>query len=256
MTLCFNAPKYIVIPAFPCPSPKRSLTRFVSVKRFHCAASINQLTEEHHMLKWVILIIAVVGVSILIIWCVAQVIAWKSASSATMQTKVHTQIVDKLKSIRELHTGVAVVQTIVTNSQGKRVLGMEIAATKLLYVAVGQVRAGIDLAQLNADSIQRRNDHVFIRLPPVQILDAKIDVENSYVYDVRRSLVLAPDAFDLQSDAQRKALDEITATAIRCGILDMASEQSKNVIAALMQMLGVVDVQIEVESVNQESQAA
>lgn len=204
------------------------------------------------MLKWLMLLVVVVAISILIAWCIAQIISWKSASSSVVQTRMHTQIVDKLKTIRELHTGVAVVQTIVTNSQGKKVLGMEIASTKLLYVAVGQVRAGIDLAQLNADSIAKENEHLLIKLPPVQILDAKIDVENSYVYDVRRSMVLAPDAFDLQSDAQRKALEEIMATSIRCGILDMASEQAKNVILTLLQMLGFSHVKIEVASGNQE----
>jgi len=124
------------------------------------------------------------------------------------------------------------------------VLGVEIGSTKLLYVAVGQVRAGIDLAKLNQESIVVENERVCLLLPPPEILDSKIDVENSYVYDVRKSMMLAPDAFDLQSDAQRKALEEVTKAAIRCGILEMASEQAKTVLSALMSMMGFEEVEV------------
>jgi len=204
------------------------------------------------MLKWLFAIIVLALLSLLAIWCYARIGALKKPFGTHVETKFRTQILEKLRTVNELHTGIAMVQTIVTNSEGRRLLGVEIGSTKLLYVAVGQVRAGIDLSKLTADSIINRNGRLSVMLPQVEILDAKLDVENSYVYDVRRSVVLAPDAVELHADAQRKALDEITTTATRCGILEMAEDQAKNVLGALLGMMGFSEVHIELSSRNQE----
>ena len=52
-----------------------------------------------------------------------------------------------------------------------------------------------------------------------RILDAKIDVNRSYVFDVKRSVVLSPQAIHLQAAAERKALEEIKAKAVQAGLL-------------------------------------
>lgn len=77
-------------------------------------------------------------------------------SSPEIVAKSSSQLLDKLKMVNELHTAMGIVQTIVTSSQDSKIFGMSVGSTKLLYVAVGQVRAGIDLAKLNPSAITVR----------------------------------------------------------------------------------------------------
>lgn len=160
-----------------------------------------------------------------------------------LAAKSGSQIVDRLKTLSELHTALGVVQTIVTSSQDSKILGMQVGATKLIYVASGQIRAGIDLRKLTPSSITVENNRLHLLLPAPEILDTKLDVENSYVYDVSKSLV-APDGLKLQSEAQKKAMEAIKSTALKCGVLEAAAEQAKSVLTAILNMGGFNSVDV------------
>ena len=127
-------------------------------------------------------------------------------------------------------------------------LGLEIGSTKLLYIAVGQVRAGVDLAQLDESCIQKSQEETVIVLPAPRILDSKIDVEKSYVYDVRQSLAFAPDSILLHEAAQKLALKEIVDAAVDCGILDAAAQQAKWIVESLLQMAGMEGVRVDMQA--------
>lgn len=160
-----------------------------------------------------------------------------------LAAKSGSQIVDRLKTLSELHTALGVVQTIVTSSQDSKILGMQVGATKLIYVASGQIRAGINLSKLTPSSITVENNRLHLLLPAPEILDTKLDVENSYVYDVSKSLV-APDGLKLQSEAQKKAVEAIKETALKCGVLGAAAEQARTVLGAILSMAGFDSVDV------------
>jgi len=189
-----------------------------------------------------VVVIVLAGVSIRIFGYLGIDAKW--LLSEKKEVTFRTEILERIKNVNELHTGIASVQTIVANSQGKRVCGWEIGSTKLLYVAVGVVRAGINLADLKPEDVIADGTHIRVRLPVAKVIDSKIDVEKSYCYDVRRSLVMSPDAIGLQEDAQRKALGEITAAAVKCGVIEMATTQAKNILTSLLEMAGFDSVDI------------
>ena len=162
------------------------------------------------------------------------------------QHTVRSQIVDRLRTVSELHAGIASIQIVVASSDAKQVLGMEIGSTKLLYIAVGQVRAGVDLSKLDEACIRESPGGTVIALPAPEILDAKIDVEKSYVYDVRESLAFAPDSIQLHEAAQKHALKQIVDAALDCGILDAAAQQAKWIVESLALLAGLEQVRVEI----------
>lgn len=151
-------------------------------------------------------------------------------------------IVRRLRSLNELHTSSLKTQTVVTVKE-KNGKGIVRGSAKLLYVAFGEIRAGIDLAQITEKIDQ--DGIVRVSLPQVQILAAYIDVENSFVYDVTKSILFSPETTKLQTDAQQTALKELTDSAVESGILEAAAE---NAIVMVKQLLmGITDRQFIVE---------
>ncbi len=164
-------------------------------------------------------------------------------------------VLEKIQGIQELTTTVHRMETIVPAS-ADRVVGKDwvIGRTKLLYMARGEVKAGIDLGKLEQKDITVSSDKIAIVLPAAEILDSKIDVNASNVYHYDRGfLKLGPDvAPQLQILAQQKTLDKIVDTACNDGILEEADAQAK---AAIIEFLTITNQKtIEVKSDNNSSQ--
>ncbi|MEL6440810.1 MAG: DUF4230 domain-containing protein [Cyanobacteria bacterium J06621_8] len=151
-----------------------------------------------------------------------------------------TPIIQGIQNIQELATTVQTVETMVPTSADRKLGDVTLGTTKLLYLARGEIRAGIDLAELTAADISINQDQIEINLPPAKILDSKIDVNHSQVYHYDRGWFnLGPDvAPQLQTLAQRKTLVEITNTACQAGILDTANQKATEAIADLLTVQG------------------
>ncbi|MDJ0651093.1 MAG: DUF4230 domain-containing protein [Xenococcaceae cyanobacterium MO_188.B19] len=164
-------------------------------------------------------------------------------------------VLEKIQGIQELTTTVYRMETVVPTS-ADRVLGKDwvIGRTKLLYMARGEVKAGIDLAKLEQEDIIVSPDKIAIVLPAAEILDSKIDVNTSNVYYYDRGFLnLGPDiAPQLQILAQQKTLDKIIDTACNQGILEEADAKAK---AAIIEFLTLTNQKaIEVAINNNSSQ--
>ena len=145
-------------------------------------------------------------------------------------------VVQQIRNIQELTTTVQTMETIMPTSADRKLGEISLATTRLLYIARGEIRAGVDLSQLTDSNIKINNNSIEIDLPPAKILNSKIDVNNSRVYDYDRGFLnLGPDvAPQLQTLAQRKTLTEIINTACDEGILTTANERAKTSITQLL----------------------
>lgn len=147
-----------------------------------------------------------------------------------------TLIVQRIKNMQELTTTVQTMETIVPTSADRKLGDISLATTRLLYIARGEIRAGVDLSELKATDIKVNHNQIEINLPPAKILDSKIDVNHSRVYDYDRGFLnLGPDvAPQLQTLAQRTTLKKIVKTACNEGILNAANIKAENTIAQLL----------------------
>ncbi|MEA5418490.1 DUF4230 domain-containing protein [Spirulina sp. CCNP1310] len=153
---------------------------------------------------------------------------------------VGSLILTQIREASELTTAIYTLETVVPTAQSRQWAGITIGTTKLLYIAHGEVKAGIDLSQLTERDIQVSEAGITIHLPAVQILDRKIDVERSQVYDYNRGFLgLGPDAApQLQTLAQRETLQQITTAACEQGILTQAGDRAEITIIQLLTLAG------------------
>lgn len=168
----------------------------------------------------------------------SKLLGWFGRANPEPQVDVRSVVVKQIQDASELTTAVFTMEAIVPTKQDANVGGFVLGTTKLLYVAYGQVRAGVDLSQIQPTDIQTTGNQINIKLPAPQLLDSKIDVNRSNVYDYDRGFLgLGPDAAPtLQSLAQQQALSRITAAACQEGILNRANIRAKLVVSQLVKV--------------------
>ncbi|MBW4519912.1 MAG: DUF4230 domain-containing protein [Scytolyngbya sp. HA4215-MV1] len=161
---------------------------------------------------------------------------------------VRSVVIQQIRDASELTTAVFVMEAVVPTSQDWVMGNVVVGKTRLLYIAYGEVRAGVDLSQLKVEDVQVTENNLRLRLPPPKVLDSKIDVNRSSVYDYDRGFLgLGPDVGPkLQELAQQEALKKITGAACKDRLLDKANDRAKLVVT---QLLGVVkEKQIQIET--------
>lgn len=165
---------------------------------------------------------------------------------------VRSLVLQQVREASELTTAAFTMQAVVPTEQDATFSGFVIGKTKLLYIAYGEIKAGVDLRQITAESVQSTGDRIHIQLPAAQILDKKIDINRSQVYDYNRGFLgLGPDSGpNLQTLAQQEALKQIATAACEEGLLQRASDRAKLVVTQLFNTAGYQAVTVETQPVS------
>ncbi|MBD1852253.1 DUF4230 domain-containing protein [Leptolyngbya sp. FACHB-711] len=172
-----------------------------------------------------------------------------TAPQPAPQVDVRSAVVQQVRGVSELTTAIFVMETVVPTSRERTISGLVVGKTTLLYIGYGEVRAGLDLSSLTADAVQTQGDSLLLRLPPPRILDSKIDVNRSKVYDYDRGFMgMGPDvAPELQDLAQRKTLERLIQSACSQGLLQTANDRARLAISQLLSTTGYRQVTIETQ---------
>ncbi|MEO0351157.1 MAG: DUF4230 domain-containing protein [Cyanobacteria bacterium P01_A01_bin.15] len=165
-----------------------------------------------------------------------------------------TLVVNQVQGASELTTAIFSMEAVVPTESNRTVGNYVIGQTNLLYIAHGEVRAGIDLSAISEENIEVIDDSgdlppsLLVTLPAPKILDSKLDVTRSDVYDYDRGfLQLGPDrAPELQTLAQQEALKRIRQGACDEGILTMASERAEVTMRQLIEPMGYGNLTVTV----------
>lgn len=165
---------------------------------------------------------------------------------------VRTLVVQQVRGASELTTAVFAMEAVVPTKRDRTLAGYTVGTTTLLYIGYGEVRAGVDLNQLTSEDITIQGDRITVQLPPPIILDSKIDVNRSTVYDYDRGfLSLGPDAApQLQQLAQQATLAKITEAACQQQLLDEANTRAEQVIQRLLKTAGYANVTVLTQPVS------
>lgn len=163
------------------------------------------------------------------------------------EVDVRTVVVQQLRGASELTTAIFAMEAVVPAQSDRTLAGYVIGSTNLLYLAYGEVRAGVDLSQITVDNVQLEGESAIrVTLPPPQLLDSKLDVGKSTVYDYDRGwLGLGPDnAPQLQALAQQEALQKIEAAACTTGLLNEANRRAEVTVGQLLSTAGFESVTV------------
>jgi hypothetical protein len=112
---------------------------------------------------------------------------------------------------------------------------------RVLLVAHGVVKAGVDLGRLETGDIQVSGQRVSVRLPPPQITDAFLDDKQTYIIERSTGLLRLFDK-DLEQTARQNAVDDIRRAARLSGILKDAEERAQGQLRALLLQMGFTEV--------------
>ncbi|MFA5836666.1 MAG: DUF4230 domain-containing protein [Bellilinea sp.] len=149
-------------------------------------------------------------------------------------------ILREVRSLARLETVQYSMEKVITTEVGQGALGF-LFGDRLLFVAHGEVIAGVDLEKLGADQMWVENGVLMVRLPEAEIFVATLDNQLSYVYD-RETGILKRGDVTLESLARKAAEDEIEKAAVADGILDTAQKNAESYLYRLLRQLGFQEV--------------
>lgn len=149
-------------------------------------------------------------------------------------------IVHEVRSLARLETIKFSVEKIIT-AETRQGTFEWLVGDKLIFVAHGEVIAGVDLSKLDADDIEIKDGILYVSLPDPEIFATVLDNDQSYVYD-RETGIFSKGEVDLETEARRAAEDEIRKSAQVDGILVLAGQNAESFLARLFYDLGYAKV--------------
>ncbi|CAN1209825.1 DUF4230 domain-containing protein [Tumidithrix helvetica PCC 7403] len=175
--------------------------------------------------------------------------AMVSLTQPAPKVDVSTIVISQVRGASDLTTAIFVMEAVVPTQQDWTLGSWTVGSSKLLYVAYGEVRAGVDLSKLQRQDVVVQGDSIVIHLPPPKILDRKIDVNRSRVYNYEKGVMgLAPDiSHSLQTLAQQEAIGKISTAACNNGLLEMANEKAELTVTRLVSFSGYSKITIETQ---------
>jgi hypothetical protein len=159
-----------------------------------------------------------------------------------------------LKSIQDLSRYVAAegnFQVVVDTQKNRDNVPDFLVNERTLFVGAGSVEAYVDFGKIAEGQITRSADgkSVEIKLPPPQLGNVNLDVDNSYVYAEQRGLInrlsdLIGGDPNRQQAVYKLAEDKIGAAARDSGLQDRAKENTTKMLAGLLRSLGYETIKI------------
>ena len=152
-------------------------------------------------------------------------------------------VVLQVRSLARLETTQYTIEKVVTAETGQGALA-GLFGDRLLFVAHGEVIAGVDLSQLaERDVLVSPDGRVTLVMPAAEVFVATLDNEKSYIYD-RQTGVFTHGDINLETLARQVAEQEIEKGALEGGILKTARTNAEAFLERLLLSLGFTSVQI------------
>ena len=152
-------------------------------------------------------------------------------------------IIHEVRSLARLETIKFSLEKIITAETRQGVFEW-LVGDRLLFVAHGEVIAGVDLIKLTPEDLRLEDDVLFVTLPEAELFVVAIDNQKSYVYD-RETGIFTHGEVDLETEARRAAELEIEQSALEDGILELAAQNAESFLGRLFVDLGYAKVIFE-----------
>lgn len=149
-----------------------------------------------------------------------------------------TTVVTQVQSLAQLVTVTFMMEKVVRLDDVKWY-----GQNRLLMVAHGVARAGVDLRHLAAGDVTAHGERLEVVLPRPQLFDVYLDEQKTEVIERSTGLFREFDQ-QMEVDARREALDQIRRAARADGILQEAGERAKIQLAALARGAGFKEVEV------------
>lgn len=147
-------------------------------------------------------------------------------------------IVLEVNQLARLETASFVAEKVVRIEQGNTDVLFGAFGDTILFVAHGEVIAGVDLQKMQTEDIQVLNPTtVMIHIPEAEILVATLNNEKSYVAN-RSTGLFAGDNAELETLARQSGEEAVLEAALEYGILREAQANAEEFMEGFLQGLG------------------
>lgn len=151
-------------------------------------------------------------------------------------------IIEEINSLARLETSSYSFQDILQIERNQDLL-FGIFGESLLFVAYGDVIAGVDLSKMNPEDLQVASPtKAIVRLPEAEILVTDLDNNRSYVANRDIGLLTKGDS-ELETTIRQEAESRMLEAALANGILDTADEEARTFMASFLGQLGFTEVE-------------
>lgn len=154
-----------------------------------------------------------------------------------------TAVVHQVQELGRLETTSFTIEKIIEGESGGNFFQRLLTGDKILFIAHGNVIAGIDLTKLADNDVRVSKEQVDITLPAPEIFFTNLDNQQSRVYD-RTQGFLSQGNDQLETEVRQAAEEEIRNAACEADILSAANENAKKQITALLSALGFTTINI------------
>jgi len=156
-------------------------------------------------------------------------------------------IIEEINSLARLETSSYSFQDILQIERNQDLL-FGIFGESLLFVAYGDVIAGVDLAKFSADDLQVASPtKIIVRIPEAEIFLTDLDNDRSYVANRDIGLLTKGDA-DLETKIRQEAESRMLEAALENGILGRANEEARNFMLTFLGQIGFTEIEFTTES--------
>ncbi|MEO6036334.1 MAG: DUF4230 domain-containing protein [Verrucomicrobiota bacterium] len=185
------------------------------------------------------LTVAAVAIALILIFALlfAFVLQHYSISRKPNEIQNTSTLLKQVQTISELATVKYIFEKLVILEDVKWY-----GENRVMLVAHGVVKAGIDFKKLGANDLQVSQKKISIKLPPAQITDSYLDDKKTQVLERNTGLMRSFDR-DLEQNARRQAVDDLRRAARNNGILKDADERARIQVSNLFRQIGFTEVE-------------
>lgn len=150
-------------------------------------------------------------------------------------------IIEEINTLARLETASYSFQDVVQIEKNQELL-WGVFGESLLFVAYGDVIAGVDLAQMKPGDLQVVSPtKVIVRLPEAEIFLTDLDNERSYVADRDIGLLTKGDP-QLEKMIRLEAEARMEEAAMANGVLELADEEAQAFMRSFLDKLGFEEI--------------
>ena len=166
-------------------------------------------------------------------------------------------VLKSIENLRDFRAASGHFEVIVDVEKDTRFVPAKIKGERVLFVAVGNVDAGVDFTGIEDDAVEVSADRrrVSLELPPATYRPPELDLERSYVYDRDRGAIdrlqsLFGDDVGVESELYPLAKEKLASAARDgSGLLARAQQNTRLMLQGLLRSLGFTRVDIRFAAV-------
>jgi len=160
---------------------------------------------------------------------------------------VVTMILSQIQDMEEFTTASTTSKATIVEKQVTQVFGITIGEANLVYEGVGDIRAGINLQDIQVKNLDTNNHKVHIVLPAPYISAIGLNVNrSSTLANYRNWFAFGGSDRELQEQAQRDSIQAIRKEACANHILEHAGANAKQLVEKILTKVGFEQIRVDI----------